>query len=156
MQIPVGIPLIGICRMRLSASAAQHGMLSFFMEHLHQRGRECRQQEQSLVSGLDAVHLVSRHDADNAGVVGNNCSCKRTASIACEGIVDLHLPGMGVVTDGTAGIDPYMVQAYVPAALFSGHQVPEKDTGKFRVGIPRQGFNSGSLSRYNNGIVPAV
>jgi hypothetical protein len=81
------------------------------MEHLHQRGRECCQKEQPLVSGLDAVRLVSRHDSYNAGIVGDICSRKRAATITFEDIVDLHLPGMEMVADGTSGIDPYMVQA---------------------------------------------
>jgi hypothetical protein len=147
--------MMGICRMRLSASAAQQGMLSFFTENLHQRGRECSQQEQPLVSGLDAVHLISRHDSDNAGVIGDICSRKRAAPTASEDIVDLHLPGMDMVADDTAGIDPYMVQAHAPPGIIAGHQVPEKDTRKLRVGIPRQGFCDDRLSGYDHRIVPA-
>jgi len=155
MQIPVEMPLIGICRMRLSASAAQHGMLSFFMEHLHQRGRKCSQQEQPPVSGLDAVHLVGRYNSDNTGIVEDICSRKRADPTASEDIVDLHLPGVDMVADCTAGIDLYMMQTHAPPGIFSRHQVPEKDTGKLRVGIPWYGFYNDFLPGHDYRIVPA-
>jgi ABC-type thiamine transport system substrate-binding protein len=82
------------------------------------------------------VYLVSRHDSDNTGGVGDYCFAKRTAPGTFQHIMDLNLSGMGVVADCTAGIDPYIVEAQAPAGIFSRHQVPEKNTGKLRVGIP--------------------
>ncbi len=110
--------------MSLSASAAQHGMVSFFMEHLHQRGRECCASRSSPWSPiLDPMHLVSQHDSNNVGIVGDICSRKNAAPITCEDIVDLHLPGMDMIADGTDGIDPYMVQAHLAPGIFPRHQV---------------------------------
>jgi hypothetical protein len=130
-------------------------MVSFFMRHLHQRGHERCQQEQPFVSGLDAVHPVGRHDPDNAVIVGDNCSRKRAASAASEDIMDLHLPGMGMVANGTTGIDPYMMQAQTSPGIFSCHQVPEKDPGKLRMWIPRQRFSGDCLPGYDHRTVPA-
>lgn len=83
------------------------------------------------------MYLIGGHNPDNTGSVGNLCSGKRAGPGTCQHIMDLHLTDMRVITNGAAGINSYVMQAHTPPGIFSRHQVPEKDPGKFRVRIPR-------------------
>lgn len=100
------------------------------------------------------MHLIRGHDPDNTGDVGNLCSGKRAGPGTSQHIMDLNLTGMRVITNGTAGINSYVMQAHTPPGIFSCHQVPEKDPGKLRVRIPRQGFQRDCLSGHDYRGVP--
>jgi hypothetical protein len=101
------------------------------------------------------MHLIGRHDPDNTGTVGDLCSRKCAGSFTRKDIVDLYLPGMHMVSYGTAGIDPYMMKTHMSPGIFSHHQVPEKDSGKLRVRVPWEGFNSEFLPGPDDRGVPA-
>jgi hypothetical protein len=68
--------------------------------------------------------------------------------------MDLNLSGMGVIANGTAGINADEMQAQASPGVVAGHQVPEKNSGKLRMGVPRQGPGSDGLPGHNNRIVP--
>jgi hypothetical protein len=68
--------------------------------------------------------------------------------------VDLDLPGMGMVADGAAGINPYMVKAQATSCPGPGHQVPECNPGKLRVRVPWQGFRIDCLAICSHDFMP--
>ena len=68
--------------------------------------------------------------------------------------MDLNLSGMGVIANGTAGINADEMEAHAPTGIFSRNKVPEKNPGKLRVRVPRQGPGSDGLPGHDNRIVP--
>jgi hypothetical protein len=101
---------------------------------------EGRKQQEPLFSCNNPVHGIGRHDAHNPRDIPNILVPDRANTLSRKYIVDLHLAGMGVVANGAAGIDPDLVEADPAAGIVPGHQVPQRDSGKFRVGVPWQGF----------------
>ena len=126
-----------------------HGRISY------PRGHKCCRREQTFISHLDAAHLIGRFDANDTCDTGQNGSRKGAGSFTDKDIVDLHLPGRGMVPDGAAGIDPYVMEAQPSPGIFSGNKVPEKNSGKLRVRVPWQGFWRDCLPLHGHRAVPA-
>ena len=105
--------------------------------------------------GPDAVHLIGRHDPNNPGGAGDHGSRTRPGPGTCRHIMDIHYAGVDVVAVGAGGINPYMVEAQTVTARCTGHRVPERDPGKRRVRVPRQGSGVGCLTGKDPRAVPA-
>jgi hypothetical protein len=100
------------------------------------------------------VHLVSWHNRHTSRGIGDDNPFERAESRAREDIVDLDLPGMGMVADGAAGINPYMVKANAIPRISPGHQMTERNSGKLRVRVPWQGFSIDCLAICSHYFVP--
>jgi hypothetical protein len=100
------------------------------------------------------VYGIGSHNADNARLIGDIFSRKRAGTLACDYIMNLYLSGMGMVTDGTAGIDSNMMEAHASTGIAAGDKVPEKDTGKLRVRLPCKAVNCPARPAAGNRMVP--
>jgi hypothetical protein len=85
--------------------------------------RERCEQEQAAVSCVDPVNLIRRHYPDYAGSVRDDTAFQRAGPASCDHVMDLNLPGMGVVADSAAGIDKDMMEAEPAPGILSRYQV---------------------------------
>jgi hypothetical protein len=89
----------------------------------HEWRRERCEQEQAAVSCVDPVHPVRWHYPDDAGSVRDDTAFQRAGPVSRDHVMDLNLPGMGVVADSAAGIDPDMVEAEPAPGVLSRYEV---------------------------------
>jgi hypothetical protein len=115
----------GTCGLRGEFTGIRDSRTGYKYDHFssHEWRGECCQQEHSPVSGLDPVNLIGWHDPDNTRDVGDCCSRNRTGPGTFEHVMDLDHPRVGMVTDGTAGIDTNMVEADPAPGIFPGYEV---------------------------------
>ena len=108
------------------------------------------------VSCVDPVNGVGRHDAHDPRDIPDLLSRNGAGPFTGNDIVDLHLPGMGMVADGTAGIDPDMVEAERPPVSFPVTRCFSATPANFGCGIPGQRpCLAIAINRYN-GLVPGT